>query len=118
MPPHRRHLGLCIALLAGGCAPGEAPRGQAATAAPPTAQDITDAMGHSMPSLPEGGDYICAIPTNLKCVPTRRPGRFQCAYRAKGAQRSAVVERTGRTEWERRGHWRWVSGWRRCDILF
>ena len=118
MTRQRRQLWLCIALLGGGCAPAQAP-GETATGSAPSAQDLTDAMGDSMPPLPaEEGGYFCAIPTDLKCVRTNRLGRYQCSYRAQGDTHRTVLERTGRTEREPLGHWRWVSGWKSCGILY
>jgi hypothetical protein len=118
MARQRLHGWTWIILLLCGCAPGEAPRRDAATAAAPSPQDISDAMGRSMPPVEDGG-YFCAIVSDVRCVPAGRRGRLQCAFReSRGVRRTAVVERTGRTEWERMGHWRWVRGWRRCDILY
>ena len=114
---HRRAYILLPLLMVCGCAPLEEPARQAAPIAVPTAQDISNAMAHSMTPIDEGG-WMCAIVSDIQCSPVGRPGRLHCSFEHQGKRREAVLERTGRTEWERMGQWRWVRGWRSCGWYF
>ena len=107
---------LLLPLLATGAA-DEDPYRAAAARKVPNAQDIGNAMAHSMPPLDEGG-WTCAIVSDIKCAPTSSTGRLQCTFKYQGRKRMAVLERTRRTEWERDGQWRWVRGWKSCGWLF
>jgi len=109
-----------MVLLLCGCALGEAPRREAAIRAGPSGKNIADAIAASLPPVPtEEGGYVCAIVRDLKCVPIRPSGRFQCAYRQTGEPVTTVVEYGGPEERERQGtEWRWVEGERDCGILF
>lgn len=108
-----------LLLLVCACAPAEpAPRGRQAAAATLTALEISDAMGHSMGPAPDDlPGTMCALAEDIQCAPAGR-GRLQCSFRSNGKRRSAVFRRTGETEWEREGHWIWVSGWRWCGRYF
>jgi hypothetical protein len=110
----------CLALLLCACAPADAPEGQRAAMPTLTATDISDAMGYSMPPDPDLPGLMCAIVEDIRCAHTGRRGRLQCSFREIGREtrRTALFERTGKTEWEREGHWRWVSGWRWCGRYF
>lgn len=118
MAARLHHGQLWMLLLLCGCATDEPPGRRSADGPPPTGLDINDAMGASMPMLSEGG-YVCTIPTNVQCVPEDRRGRFRCTYAGDGESgRVTIVERNPPDEWGERGQWRWVSGWRRCGILY
>lgn len=114
-----RHYGkLSIVLVLCGCATYAPPGGYSDSPLPPVAQDINDAMAASMPTLSDGG-YVCTIPTNLECVRTGEEGRFRCSYSGDGEpHRVTVVEQNSSDQWDERGAWRWVSGWRRCGVLY
>jgi hypothetical protein len=103
-------------LLLASCAAGEMRHREAGPASTPNATDISNAMAYSMPP-PEEGGWICAIVSDIQCSPTSSTGRVQCTFKHQGRKRMAVLERTGRTEWERSGQWRLVRGWKSCGLL-
>ena len=105
-----------VLLILGGAA-ATAPREQRAPAALPSASDISEAMASSVgPGPNDMPGLMCASVEDVKCAPIGRSGLLECSFRQAGrkARRTAVFERTRRTEWEREGHWRWVRGWRSC----
>lgn len=109
----------CILALLSGCATEIAPNGTAPAANAPTVGELSDAMAESMPPLVEdGASYFCAIATDLQCSPTGRQSRFRCSYDAHGKRRTTVIEQNPPEQGEYRGQWRWVSGWRRCGIVY
>lgn len=106
------------ALLLAGCATGDTAGGDDSGGAPPSAQDVSDAMRDGLPLLTDPtASYQCALAADLQCTPMRQRGRFRCSYRdASDIRREAVVQR--RTPTDYRTAWRWVRGWRRCGILY
>lgn len=116
----RIHLFCLLALSLSACAPAESPPGQRTPGLTLSATDISDAMGYSMGPAPDDlPGTMCAIVEDIQCSPAGR-GRLQCSFRQSGHEerRTALFKRTGKTEWERRGHWIWVRGWRWCGRYF